>query len=101
MALVTIKTDDLTLNLIQDKWTSELNPLLNKATSQSIVLKSITLSSGQNEVNHRLGRTLQGWKLVRQRGPANIYDLQDQNQSPKLTLSLVSSATVIVDLEVF
>ena len=47
----------------------------NTLTSQALV-------SGVNTINTGLNRTLVGWFIVRQRGPATIYDLQDTNTNP-------------------
>ncbi len=87
------------LNQMQTKWRGILNPLLAKP--QSIILTNVSLINGTTVINHLLGRPLQGWKPVRVRASATIYDSQDSNQTPAVTLVLVSSAAVVVDLEVF
>lgn len=101
MALPLFQTQIRELSLLQTKWKGELDPLLAKPEAQSLILKEISLSSGSNTVNHLLGRKLQGWKVVRQRASASIYDTQDSNQMPELTLLLTSNNPVVVDLEVF
>lgn len=78
-----------------------MNPVLALPQTNSSILSNVQLKVGSNVINHGLGRTLQGWSLVRQRAAASIYDNQDNNQTPALTLVLVSSAAVSVDLEVF
>lgn len=95
------QTSSKELNLLQTNWASQLNPMLSNPASQSILLKNVPLINGLTVINHRLGRVLQGWKIVRQRAAASIYDTQDSNQNPELTLFLNSSAAVTVDLEVF
>jgi hypothetical protein len=89
------------LNQLQTKWQSILNPLLGNPLTQGIILNKIVLSSGSNTINHTLGRALVGWSIIRQRASASVYDNQDSNQMPTLTLILISSADVTVDLEVF
>ena len=89
------------LMLMQNKWASIINPFMSNPSLQSIILPDVALKSGTTVVNHRLGRNLLGWRIVRQRSAASIYDVQDQNQTPSLTLNLVSSAPVSIDLEVF
>lgn len=86
---------------MQDKWASLINPFLGNPTNDSLILKNVSLVSGTNVVNHRLGRVLQGWKPTRVRASATFYDLQDTNQTPQLTLVLVASAPAIIDIEVF
>lgn len=89
------------LELLTSKWKSIIDPFLQKPANQSSILKNVVLVNGTTIVNHLLGRPLSGWKVVRQRSQAQIYDLQDINQQPNLTLLLSSNANVVVDLEVF
>ena len=91
----------LPLPLMQTQWAQQLDPIIANPTVNSIVLKNISLATGTNVVNHKLGRVLQGWKPTRVRASATLYDQQDSNQTPQLTLILVASAPVVVDLEVF
>ena len=91
----------LTLQMLQTRWRSILNPLLSNPTNNVSVLKNVSLKTGTNVVNTLLDQKLQGWFIVRQRSAGSIYDQQDSNQSPELTLILVSSADVSVDLAVF
>lgn len=87
--------------MLQTQWSAALNPVINNPPNKCNVLSSVTLQTGNNVINHLLGRKLQGWKLVRQRAAASVYDNQDNNQSQDLTLVLISSAPVVVDIEVF
>lgn len=90
------------INNLQDNVATALNPLVAKFQNDSTILPNVSLVSGQvNTINHTLGRQLAGWKIVRQRGPASISDVQDSNKQSNLTLLLVTSANVVVDLEVF
>jgi hypothetical protein len=91
----------LTWDIAQDRWASQLDPVIASAPNNSNILKNVVLAIGSNVINHKLGRVLQGWQLVRIRAAATIYDNQDSNQTPDLTLILVSNAVVTIDLEVF
>lgn len=101
MQLPYFQSDISILNQLQTKWISILNPLLAIPSTQSVILNNVMLLSGSNTINHTLGRKLVGWKVIRQRAAAALHDNQDNNQMPALTLVLVSSAPVTVDLEVF
>jgi hypothetical protein len=83
------------------KWSSILNPLLANPSLQSVILQNVSLQMGLNTINHGLGRKLLGWRVVRLRATATIFDVQDTNSTPALTLILNSSAPVVVNLEVF
>lgn len=85
----------------QDLWATTLNPVIDSPLNNSILLKNISLTTGNNTVNHKLGRKLTGWFITRRRATGNVYDTQDANQMPQLTLQLVSSAPIVVDLVVF
>lgn len=89
------------LMLMQTKWAAILNPFMANPSLQSNILSNIPLANGTTVVNHMLGRNLLGWRVVRQRAQASIHDSQDSNQTPSLTLTLVSNAAVNIDLEVF
>jgi hypothetical protein len=95
------QTDLQELSLLQNKWAAQLNPLLSSPVINGQFLTSVVLSTGSNVINHKLGRPLQGWVVVRQRALASLYDTQDTNPTPAITLRLVSSANVTVDLLVF
>lgn len=91
----------LNLTMMQNQWASQLDPMLRNPLNNAIILKEVSLVTGNNVINTKLGRTLQGWYIVRQRAAASVYDTQDSNTTPNLTLQLVSSAPVVVDLAVF
>lgn len=95
------KTVDIPLSLLQTAWAKMINPVLSQPINSGVILKEVSLTTGDNVINHRLGRKLQGWFIVRQRGPAVIYDNQDSNNQPNLTLLLNASTNVTVDLLVF
>lgn len=86
---------------MMSKWKSVLDVLLGKPLSNSSILVGIQLKSGTNPINHLLGRDLQGWIIIRQDALASIFDTQDLNQTPQLTLQLTSSAKTVVDILVF
>ena len=101
MALPIFKDDNTNLMLMQNSWSSQLNPVLANPMTDASILTNVSLTTGSNTINHKLGTKLQGWSIVRKRAAADIYDNQDSNQMPTLTLILVSSANVSVDIMVF
>ena len=75
----------------------DLNPLL-----KGQLLEGISIVSGDNIINHKLGRKLVGWIQVRTINNNNdYYDKQDTNPSPDKTLILNSAATDTLSLWVF
>lgn len=101
MALPKFFTVDKSLSLLQTQWASQIDPVLLQPLNSGLILPNVSLVTGSNTINHRLGRDLQGWFVVRQRSAASIYDTQDSNQLPAKTLLLTASAGVVVDLFVF
>jgi hypothetical protein len=90
------------LMLLQTKWATLLNPLLSNPLSKGRVIRSVSLSTGDNTINHGLGRAPQGWLVIRQYNAyGGLYDKQDNNQYPELTLVLNASADTSVDLLVY
>lgn len=91
----------LSLEQTQTTWAAQIQPVLNKPWNSGILLENVVLASGANVVSHRLGRKLVGWIPTRVRADATLFDTQDTNPTPGLTLQLTSSAAVTVDLIVF
>jgi hypothetical protein len=83
------------------KWAATLNPFLANPSLQSQIIPNVALVSGTNTINHGLGRNLVGWRIIRQSAVASLYDDQNSNTMPALTLQLVSNAAVTVSIEVF
>jgi hypothetical protein len=91
----------LPLGMMQTKWKSILDILLKNKSLQSQILNNISLINGTTVINHGLGRTLVGWRQIGLNGAASIYDGQASNQTPEMTLILISNAAVQINLEVF
>lgn len=88
----------LPLEMMQQKWASQLNPLLANNLNNVSILSNISLKAGINVINHMLGEIQQGWFLVDVQGPSVIYRSAAFNAS---TLTLTSSADVVASIGVF
>jgi hypothetical protein len=86
------------LMLMQNKWSSIINPLLSNPLNSALILKNVVLKSGDNVINHLLSRKQQGWFLTDIQGAATIYRSASFNDT---TLTLNSSAPVTVNIGVF
>lgn len=96
-----LNTPDRILGQIQDNVARVVDPLQKVPLNQGLLLENVALLSGDNVINHRLGRALIGWFITRQRSSAAVYDKQDLNRTPNLNLVLNASADVNIDLWVF
>jgi len=92
---------ELPWNDADNKWASILNPIVANPIVNSLILKDVVLAAGDNTINHRLGRKLQGYLIVGINAAATIYDKQASNQMPQLTLVLNSSAGCTCNILVF
>lgn len=102
MPLPRLQSEDAALGRLQTRWKASLDPLVDLPLLQGVLLKNVSLQSGANVVDHRLGRAPQGYLVTRVQGAAtSLYDTQAANPRPQLTLNLVSSAAATVDLWVF
>lgn len=79
-------------------WAAALNPVLANPLNTATSLNNVSLVVGPNIINHKLGRTLQGWFVTDIQGVASIYRSAPFNST---TLTLVSDAAVTVNLGVF
>jgi len=96
-----MQTESREINQLQQFIAQALNPILTNPQTQGTLTTKVQLLIGSNVVNHGLGKPLQGWSIVRKRSAAGIYDNQDSNPNPSLTLILVSDAVVSIDLYCF
>lgn len=94
-------TSDRSFVQMQNQWSAQLQPILNNALSSGLLLQNVLLTPGDNAVNHKLDRRLVGWFITRKRNAAVIFDKQDSNSFPSLTLVLNSDIDTMVDLYVF
>lgn len=90
------------LNLSQttNTWASAIEPVLNNPLTTGIQLKDISLTPGNNSINHLLQRKLIGYVITGMRDTfAQV--LQVTSQTPNLTLALNSSGPTTVDIYVY
>jgi hypothetical protein len=94
--------DDQVLSRVQDNVEAAIGQLSSTEIIQGRVLTNVKLlASTNNIVNHKLNRNLLGWTIIRQRSQAQIWDSQDSNPNPSLTLLLNTNLDVLVDIWVF
>jgi hypothetical protein len=86
------------LPLMQTQWASELTPILKNPLNNVSILSNVNLKSGNNVINHLLGKKQQGWFLTDVQGAATIYRSEAFNDK---TLTLISNANVTVNIGVF
>lgn len=102
MALKRVQSTDREINQLQTNLIDYIQPVINSQIVSGYVIQNVALRTGiSNVVPHGLGRPLIGWFIVRQRGPASVYDTQDTNTTPAQNLILITSADVSVNLFVF
>ena len=95
-------SQDSDLNRFQSNVEEAVNPLINAEIVNGVLLKDIYMDAETvTLVQHKLGRKVRGWVVVRLRADARIWDVQDSNSNPTTTLALVASHAVTVDVWVF
>lgn len=100
MSLPTFNTQDRSFALLQSRWSALLDPLLANPMSEGVFLKGVELVSGDNTVNHKLQRPIQGYLITDMVGGyAEIY--RKESSMPNLTMVLNASAPTTINLMVF
>jgi len=100
-AMKVIQAKDYTVDTIQRNVKDfskqlEINPLLD-----GIILDDISLVTGSsNTVNHKLGRAIKGWIIVRKGAQADVWENATQSL-PKRNIILEASANCTVSIYVF
>ena len=98
----TINCKDQDLSKVQDNFAYSIDNIGGKEIVDGMLLKSISLTSGApNLIDHKLGRTLIGWFIVRKRASSDVWDSQDTNLTKATNLILNCTNNVIVDIWVF
>lgn len=97
MANLPLKLD---LPETQTRWASILNPIIANPILSGIALNEIRLQSGQNVINHKLQRKMQGWFITDMAAAATVYK-PDVFPFNNLTLTLTASVPVTVNLWVY
>lgn len=88
----------LSLDMMQTRWASIINPFLTKVFLGGSLLQNVSLINGVTVINHLLGRQMNGWVIADINAAANIYRSQPMNG---LTLTLTSDAICTVNIYVF
>lgn len=86
------------MSLLQTNWSAILDPIIKNPLSKGNFLTSVSLTTGDNVINHLLGKRQQGWIISDQTAAASIYRSEPFNE---LTLTLNASAPCMVNLYVF
>lgn len=97
-----LNTDNPLVMRLQENVDQQFTQITDREILSGLLLKNVDLLTGSvNIINHKLERKPNGWFIVRKRGTADVWDEQDGNNKPELTLLLNSSANVNVDLWIF
>lgn len=96
-----VQTEDRNVNQLQQNILQALRPLLQNPLLNGEFIESVSLVTGDNTILHGLDRKVQGYLVVLKSAAVTIYDKQDTNNTPNLTLILNSSGTATVTLYVF
>lgn len=86
------------MNLLQTKWASIINPVLSNVATNPTILQNISVVSGNNVINHKLGATPIGWVVIDSNAGVTLYRNAPFNN---LTLTLHSSGSAVISLMVF
>jgi hypothetical protein len=97
-SIARVQTDDRNINQLQQNIQTAVNPVLANPIVNGILLKDISLTSGNNTVDTKLGRQMQGYIITAMKSAyANVY----QVSSTDIQMVLNSSGATTVDLYVF
>lgn len=101
MSLPQFQSGDRNFQMLQNQWATAIDPVLVNPLVQGRLVQGVVLTAGDNVINHKLGRALIGWMIVRNNASVTFYDKQDSNAMANLTLVLNASGAATVSLWVF
>ena len=89
-------------NNAQDHIESVINPVLNSAIIDGVILEDIDLVSGSfTDIEHKLGRKPRGYLVIRKSAAETVYEDAGDYDNRKLFMKLRASGSVTVNLWVF
>lgn len=98
MALPYFQSKDPQMNLLQTSWKAQIDPVISNPVTNGIILTNISLTVGNNVINHKLSRVQQGWIITDINADSRIFRNAPFNT---LTLTLHASAAATINLLVF
>lgn len=97
-----VYTDDDTLNAVQNNVEQTFRALLLSEIVDGNLIEDVFLpASTETLVEHKLGRELRGYIVVKRNAGSNIFDKQDVNIASDRFLILDTNVAVTVSLWVF
>lgn len=98
-----LQTKDPELNRVQDRILQAVNPALAHFLLGAQLLEGVSLVTGTNDVDHKLGRRIAGWWIVGMDAGVTIYDILagETEAERRRVLRLESSGNATVSLVVF
>ncbi len=100
MSLPQFNTSDRILSMMQSRWASQLDPVVENPLLKGVILKDVTLAIGDNTVDHKLQRVPQGYLVIDMKDVfSQIF--RKESSMPTLNIILNSSALTVVTLYVF
>lgn len=100
MSLPQFNTQDRSLTLLQSRWASQLDPIVENPLLKGVILRGVSLAIGDNTVDHKLQRKPQGYIVVRTLIAASQI-FEKESSMPTLNIVLNSSAACVADILVF
>lgn len=82
---------------LQSNIEDSITGLLQNALLSGRLVESVNLVSGDNKLEHKLGRKIRGYIFVKKSGAADIYNSSDD----ELFLTLNSSANITASIWIF
>lgn len=97
-----IFTDDPLQQRLQDSIAQSFSQLEKLPQLDSVIVKNVTLSAAiDNLVEHKLGREIVGWQIIRQNANAVVYESSTVNTTPSAFVILRTSAACTVTILFF
>lgn len=98
MAIAKVQTTNKDINQLQNNISQTVGPLSANPMNTGIIVPDIDLAIGNNTVQTKLGRKIQGWQIARQQGPfSQITEVSEDND----ILVLNSTVATKISLYVF
>lgn len=79
---------------IEQSVANTLDPIVAIPWMSGVLLEGVSLTSGANTIEHKLGREIRGWFVVRIQAATATYPVETASDSANLSLTIGANATV-------
>lgn len=90
------KSTSRELDQLQTRWKQDLDPVVDNDLLKGRIMRNVALQSGANQLEHRLGRPLQGWFIIDLNANVSLFSPSHDSLFLNITASGPATASFYI-----